>query len=300
MKRVLFLGYGEVGSSLYKLYTNFKSSYILYIKDLYRQNIKANEKIDILNVCIPYNNMFISSVVDNILEHKPYLTIIHSTIPLYTTEKVYEAVNTVSRTLMVHSPIMGVHPHLTESIKTFIKMVGGINDISATTAMEHLTDIGITVVKFNSSRETEMTKLLSTTYYAWNIVFMKKVHELCEKLELNFEQVYTMSNLIYNDGYKMMEKENVIRPVLKNMHKGIGGHCLVENTIILDERNMLPEITKIILNQGKNSNLKYKDRAWLYSEYIGKNKKIKKIGEECGVSSATIRKWLKKLSIPKK
>ena len=42
-------------------------------------------------------------------------------------------------------------------------------------------------------------------------------------------QVYTWANETYNQGYKELGKENVIRPVLFPPKGEIGGHCVVPN-----------------------------------------------------------------------
>ena len=90
---------------------------------------------------------------------------------------------------------------------------------------------------------------MSTTYYAWNILFEKYLHQLSKKHKANFNQVYTKWNKIYNAGYKKT-KPNVIRPILKHFPGPIGGHCLIPNVKILDKW-LKDNFTKFILAQNK-------------------------------------------------
>ena len=46
-------------------------------------------------------------------------------------------------------------------------------------------------------------------------------------------------------------------------------------------------------------NEKYKDKNWLYNEYINKNRTLKEIALECGVSIVAIHNWKEKFQIPK-
>lgn len=42
----------------------------------------------------------------------------------------------------------------------------------------------------------------------------------------------------------------------------------------------------------------YRDRDWLYEEYITKNRTMTEIGNECSVTPMTIQNWLDKHQIP--
>ena len=42
----------------------------------------------------------------------------------------------------------------------------------------------------------------------------------------------------------------------------------------------------------------YKDRDWLYNQYVTLNKTIRQIEQETGYKRATINRWLHKFNIP--
>jgi len=73
------LGYGEIGKAIAEFYENPK------IKDLDRDD--GLEGIDVLHVCIPWSEQFPEIVAKEIEQTHPGVTIIHSTVPPFTTKK---------------------------------------------------------------------------------------------------------------------------------------------------------------------------------------------------------------------
>lgn len=227
--RVGILGYGEVGQAIAKFYKNPR------IKDLTRDD--GLRGVEILHVCIPWNEKFEDIVVKGMREIQPKLTIIHSTVAVGTTASV---IRKSGQEMIVHSPIRGVHPHLYEGIKTFVKYIGAENKKTGELAKKHLESVGIKTKVFMPAATTELGKLLDTTYYGLVIAFHGEVKKMCDKLNLDFDEVMTDFNKTYNEGYKKLGKKNVIRPVLSPPNPpaggGIGGHCVIENTEILKKQ----------------------------------------------------------------
>ena len=244
MNNVLIVGHGEVGQSVERLYT-YKGveRYNIYTTDVFKKTPEANTykassyngNIDVVHICIPYTKTFVTDVVKTVkgvyTPNDILLLVIHSTIPIYTTELISDKLKN-KYIYIVHSPVMGVHPNLTESMRTFKKLVGGSKH-AVKLATEHFNSIRVTTEEYDSSNETEAAKLLSTTYYAWNITFMRMVNDFCKLKGLDFDEVYTKTNEIYNEGYEKMGMSYVRRPVLKYMPGKIGGHCLIPNMKIL-------------------------------------------------------------------
>ncbi len=229
--KIGILGYGEIGKVMEKIYLDFED-YEIKIKDLDRDD--GFENIEILNICIPYSNEFIKIVSREIKKFRPKLTIIHSTVNQGTTLEISNSVPKDS--YIVHSPVRGVHPKLYEGIKTFVKYVGGDSTEGKNKAEEHLKSLGLKVKVLENSLTTELGKLLDTTYYGLLIAWHGEMKELCDEKNVNFEEVATEFNKTYNEGYKQLGMENVIRPVLYPPKKNkIGGHCIISNARILNE-----------------------------------------------------------------
>lgn len=214
----LIIGAGEAGRSLYNV---LKGHYRVYIRD---KNNGKNGIFEVLHIAYPPRRDFISATKRYIKIYKPKLVIIHSTTPVGATRKIAP--------FAVHSPIRGVHPRLERGIKTFVKYFGGRD---ARKAAQYFSQIGIKTKIFKKPEATELSKILDTTYYSWNIVFVKEAKRICDKLKLDFDEVYTMSNQDYNEGYRKLGMAHVARPVLKPMPGKIGGHCLIPNCDLLND-----------------------------------------------------------------
>ena len=221
-EKIGILGHGEVGQAIAKFYKRAK------IKDLDRDD--GLKGVDILHICIPYYQNFIEIVSKEIKKIKPKLVIIHSTVAPGTTKKI---IKKTKNKMIIHSPIRGIHPHLYQGIKTFVKYIGAENKKAGEMAKKHLNSLGIKTEAFYPAKTTELGKLFDTTYYALCVAWHGEMKEICDKEKVNFEKVATDFNKTYNEGYKKLKMNHVVRPVLKPPEKFIGGHCLIPNTKIL-------------------------------------------------------------------
>ncbi len=244
-ENVGILGFGEIGKAVSQICE--QGGYNVYVRELNYDNIKG-KSIDYLHVSIPEknNDEYVEIVSKAIVEVKPKLTIINSSVTPGTTRAIYKK----TKALIVHSPVIGVHPHLYESIRYhFPKIVGPINIESLQEVKKHFKKLKLKIEVYDSPEESESAKLIDLIYYAWNIIFCKWVNEVCEIKGLNFDQVYTRHNEIYNEGYKKL-RSNVVRPILKPMPGPIGGHCTVPDAILY-EKYLPNRLTKFIIKENE-------------------------------------------------
>lgn len=217
--RTLIIGAGEVGQSLKKV---LETAHETYIRDKTHIDVKD---VEVLNICYPYFPEFIVQTLEYIKLYNPKFTIIHSTVPVGTTRALG---NTV-----VHSPIHGKHPDLSQSIRTFVKYVGGAKPSIICQASTFLNRAGISTQIVSSPEASELSKIMCTSYYGWNIVFVKEIEKICEENNINFFDVYSQWNTEYNNGYVELGMPQFQRPVLTPMIGGIGGHCVVNNAKLI-------------------------------------------------------------------
>jgi UDP-N-acetyl-D-mannosaminuronate dehydrogenase len=221
MERTLICGGGEVGRGLYEVLSAH------YPTELF--DIAVNETVPIvsikwLHICFPYSENFVKYVRQYMRIVKPQYCVIHSTVPVGTTHKCGKNV--------WHSPIRGLHPDLALGIKTFVKYIGGTYNYEV---LEYFSKTGIQVYHTAQPETTELLKLLDTTIYSVNIVACKEAKKLCDKYGANFDVAYTSAQKTYNVGYKKLDKSQYVRPVLKYKEGPIGGHCCINNAILLGE-----------------------------------------------------------------
>jgi len=232
-QKIGVLGFGEIGKAMAQFYPK------VYVRDLDRNEFVKG--LEVLHVCIPYSKNFVKIVLENIKEYSPELVIIHSTLPLGTTEKIVKV-----HKFTVHSPCRGVHPNLFEGIKTFTKYIGADFAGSGRLASEHLESLGIKTEVLRGTKTSEALKLWETTQYGWFIILEKEIHKWCEENSIPFDRVYFNANLSYNEGYWALGRYDVIRPTLQHIDGEIGGHCVINNCKLLDS-----SISEIILEKNE-------------------------------------------------
>lgn len=208
----LVIGLGEVGKAIRE---------VLSCDGIGPGETAPRETYDVLDICFPWSDRFVQSVRQYQQQYRPGYTVIHSTVPVG-----------VSRSLSAHhSPIRGKHPDLYRSVLTFTKYISGPE---APVLAGHYAQYGIPVCAVPNQEDTEAMKLWDTTYYYWNVHFMRQVKAYCDRKGLDFSWVYTHANHSYNHGYQEMGMPQFTRPVLTYQPGPTGGHCLVPNAVLLN------------------------------------------------------------------
>ena len=234
--KTLIIGYGEIGKAIAGLETT--TGHDLDLIDLKIPAYTLQKKYEVIHICIPHSKDFIKSINKYLRTHKSDLVIIHSTVPVGTCRKLkpYK--------YLVHSPVRGLHPYLITSIKTFIKYVGGSKE-ATTEAIKYLNDLGLNAQELGTFETTELAKLLSTSYYGWNIAFATHSKRLCDAHKIDYNKIYSEWNKTYNSGYKQLNMPQFIRPILRPSKNGLGGHCVFENAQLLNFNPISKEITNL-------------------------------------------------------
>lgn len=231
--RTLIIGQGEIGNGLR---TVLQETYPeVLVKDKEPRRFKG---IEIMHICFPYSRRFIKQVQRYIKQYQPVVTVINSTVPPGTTRQCGENV--------VNSPIRGKHPNLAQGIWTFVKLIGGVNQQLVKLVADYFEKAKVSTLTFDKPETTELAKILDTTQYGISIIVCKEVKEICDKLGLRFEEVYTTPNLLYNQGWARLQQAQYIRPVLEPMDGPIGGHCVTQNCLLFKH-----PLTKLVLKYQK-------------------------------------------------
>lgn len=233
MVKAGIIGYGEIGKAIEAVY--FEKGIRPLIKDLNRDD--GLDQCDFLHICIPYSENFTKTVSNYAKDLSPKYIVIHSTVAPGTTDSITGCDH------VVHSPVRGVHPELYEGIVTFKKIVAGNG---AREVAEHFFDLGIEVRIYENAITSEVAKLLSTTYYGMCIAFHDYANKLCDQTGVNYEEAMTQWNTDYNQGYKILGMDHVVRPVLYPPNGKIGGHCVIPNAQILSETMNSPILEAIL------------------------------------------------------
>jgi hypothetical protein len=219
----IVIGNGEIGTAISNLFNNDVITYDLKDGGLKELKLKIQDRqIRIMHISIPYSDTFIKQVKGYTKIVNPLYIVIHSTVP----------VGTCKKCLAIHSPVTGIHPHLTESLKTFVKYFGGPG---ASEVADLFRRQGVRVYVTDKAETTELMKILCTTNYGLNIEYTKEAKRLCDEYKVPFE-MFTLWNNNYNEGYDKLGYPEYHRYNLVPMMKQIGGHCVVNNYKLLKSK----------------------------------------------------------------
>jgi len=256
-ENVLIVGLGEVGHALYDLFKE-NGKFNVYGVDVDERKIQTitnntepPENIDVMHACYPCNKQdaFIQTTLNYIRKYKPKLTIIDSTVPPSTTRKIY----TASKSLLVHSPIRGMHENLEamkKDIRFWSKYVGGTSKEAAELAQKHFEKLRLKVKVLKGPEETELAKLFETTYRAWMIACFQEMHRISRHFKADFNEVVDMIEDI--------QRQRLNKPL--HFPAVIGGHCLIPNTELL-QSVYDSEFLRLILksNEKRKEEIRNKD-----------------------------------------
>jgi UDP-N-acetyl-D-mannosaminuronate dehydrogenase len=258
-EKVLIIGLGEIGHTLFTLLTDAKEHFTVYGLDLDQAKMSSlaqsidmiPSKVETLHVCLPCGSpeKFMEIVTGYVDQFKPNLTIINSTVPPGTTLKVAKS----CKCLVAHSPARGVHisaQHMLWEMKRWTKYVGGADAVASKAAKTHFEKLGLKVKALKSCRETELAKLFETTYRAWMIACFQEMHRISRAFDADFDETVDF----LEDTHRVRFDRPVMFPGV------IGGHCLIPNTELL-LKSYDSEFLRLILKSNEKRKEEIRDET---------------------------------------
>lgn len=278
---VLVVGLGDVGRSLFELLKESRKVEV-YGWDVDKekmQDIRQGDlprEVGILHICYRCSGQeeFVDTTVDYVRRFRPELTIINSTVPPGTTEKVYK----LSGGHMVHSPVRGMHKSrksMKRDLLFWTKYIGGVDEKSAELARGHFEEFGLKTKILAGPVETEVAKLFETTYRAWMIACFQEMHRISRRFSADFDQV---TDFLEDDHRVRFD-----RPI--HFPGVIGGHCLIPNAKLLLE-SYDSDFVRLILTSNERRKEEIEDPEIV--EEVGKiEKRAKALERETLKKSST-------------
>jgi UDP-N-acetyl-D-mannosaminuronate dehydrogenase len=212
---------GEVGQPLFEIVRGIYPD----VQWLDIETKEVSGKIDVMHICFPYSEHFVSDVVGYINRYQPSLTIIESTVLPFTTSKIYEQVGGN----ICHSPVRGrIATGFKWGLFAFTKFIGGTTAVAAKMAEEHYQSLGFKTRICGSPLETEFMKIINTSYYGLCIAWFQEIDRICKKYNLD---VSAVKQFIKSTGDDSGGK--VPRPVYYGGF--IEGHCVIPNALLFQQ-----------------------------------------------------------------
>ena len=271
---VLIVGLGEVGRSLYELLRE-SEKFEVYGWDVDKKKMQdiqqgsLPKEVDVLHVCYRcgHQESFVKTTVDYVRRFRPKLTVINSTVPPGTTEKVHA----LSGGRMAHSPVRGMHINR-ESMKRYLsfltKYIGGVDNESTRLGRRHFEDLGLKTKVLKSPVETELAKLFETSYRAWMIACFQEMHRISRHFEADFDNVVDF----LEDDHRVRFDRPIHFPAV------IGGHCLIPNAELL-LKSYDSTFLRLILESNEKRKEEIKDNS-VWSEVERVRKRVEALEKE--------------------
>jgi len=227
----IILGMGEVGETLFDLLVDRKFDCIgIDLEDSKCKNYTENKIIEnpqYLHVCLPGElEKFTDIVIEWINKIKNIqVVVIHSTVKPGTTKSIQER----SSIPILFSPVRGVHRRFLDDIKKYTKFIS-FDHVEINSEIKKDLKKRFKKVEWMSTTKTaELAKILvDTTYYGWLINYAQITKMICEKENVDFDEMWKFADEIH---------ENLgNRP---KMFPGIiGGHCVIPNLNLVEYENL--------------------------------------------------------------
>ena len=227
----IILGMGEVGETLFDLLVDRKFDCIgIDLEDSKCKNYTENKIIEnpqYLHVCLPGElEKFTDIVIEWINKIKNIqVVVIHSTVKPGTTKSIQER----SSIPILFSPVRGVHRRFLDDIKKYTKFISFDNAEINSEIKKDLENRFEKVDWMSTTKTAELAKILvDTTYYGWLINYAQITKMICEKENVDFDEMWKFADEIH---------ENLgNRP---KMFPGIiGGHCVIPNLNLVEYENL--------------------------------------------------------------
>jgi len=180
-----------------------------------------------LHVCLPGELTEFTNIVLNWMDKikNIQVVIIHSTVKPGTTKIIQEK----SSIPILFSPVRGVHRRFLNDIKKYTKFIS-FDDIEINSKIKIDLENRFEKIDWMSTTKTaELAKILvDTTYYGWLINYAQITKMICEKENVDFDEMWKFADEIH---------ENLgNRP---KMFPGIiGGHCVIPNLDLIEYENL--------------------------------------------------------------
>ena len=227
----IILGMGEVGETLFDLLVDRKFDCVgIDLDNTKCKKYSENEVIknpEYLHVCLPGELTGFTDIVLNWMDKikNIQVVIIHSTVKPGTTKIIQEK----SSIPILFSPVRGVHKRFLNDIKKYTKFIS-FDGIEIDSKIKIDLENRFEKIDWMSTTKTaELAKILvDTTYYGWLINYAQITKMICEKENVDFDEMWKFADEIH---------ENLgNRP---KMFPGIiGGHCVIPNLDLIEYENL--------------------------------------------------------------
>ena len=151
--------------------------------------------------------------------HPGQVVVLQSTVPPGTTERLMGTFVTRSATLtagveygLAYSPERTQAPQVLSDLRTYPKIIGGIDDKSALILAQIYGTFAPSIIRLSSITAAELDKVVENTYRDVNIAFANELAQICDIYGVDINEIIAAAN---SQPYS-----HILNPGL------VGGHCI--------------------------------------------------------------------------
>ena len=235
------IGKGEVGEALGEVLTP-SSHFVQFVDPAKGIGIDdlvlmSDEKVRVLHICFRLGDrQDFSKEINGYAMAIPHdCLIIHSTV-------MPGELNGVNGFDYVYSPVRGQHDRLAWDLKRYAKYVASESFDMKVHACNRLAASGMVVQCIKDVDTLIWAKhLANTLYYHWILAYRQYVHIWCKELKLDEEALWGFTKELHD--YTGIQYPTYFDP------KGIGGHCVLQNSELLSKCPIIPESLEDMLDR---------------------------------------------------
>ena len=227
----LVVGMGEVGRPLLSILSEQDPTVLGIDID----PVAVDRPVGILHICFPFldREPFVEACSHYAAQYRPRIMVVNSTVVPGTTRSIEQRTGVPC----VYSPVRGKHTKMADDMRLYLKFVAGSNSDAAAAVQAHFQAAGLKSEIFSNPETLELAKLLETTYFGLLIAWAQEMNRFAGAVDADYEE---MSRFFSEIGYlpRVMFQPGII-----------GGHCVMPNIRLLEQRFESPFLTAI-----RNSN----------------------------------------------
>ena len=252
MKKNVVAGLGEIGSPILLLLSkkHLAVGYDIDKKIMDEKKFQKYESVStsFLHICIPFSKNFVKNVKSLYSKFKPEIIVIHSTTSPGTTKKLQQNLPVP----VIVSPIRGVHKRMLYDLRRYAKFFSMEPSapkakLAAANYTRLMKKCGVKTKKISKPITLELAKLVvDTSYYGWLINYAQISNLIAQKYGVDYDEMWSFADEI--------EKFVGNRP--KMFPGNIGGHCVIPNLELVDEKELwqIDKINNFYVKKVKNLN----------------------------------------------
>ena len=251
IEKDVVVGLGEIGTPILKIISKSTEA-VGYDIDPKLMNQKKFDKIKdlktcFLHICIPFNPKFIQNVISLQKKFEPEVIVIHSTVSLYTTQKIQQKLSIP----IIFSPTRGIHSRMLSDLKRYTKFYSIEHDApnskwATTTFSRLMKKCGVKTKKMSSPVTLELAKIVcDTSYYGWLINYAQISNMIAKENNVDYDEMWSFADEIH----KFLGNRPKMFPGF------IGGHCVIPNLKLIDKEDLrqIDKINNLYAKKVKNA-----------------------------------------------